>query len=82
MIDVALQLRVGDANRHFDLDIAFASDAPVVALDGPSGAGTSLTLQAMALTGGLGITPHGAAGKALKHVRKKVRANRRRLARS
>ena len=48
MIDVALQLRVGDAKRHFDLDIAFASDAPVVALYGPSGAGKSLTLQAMA----------------------------------
>lgn len=48
MIDVALQLRVGDARRHFDLDIAFTSDAPVVALYGPSGAGKSLTLQAMA----------------------------------
>lgn len=48
MIDVALQLRVGDSRRHFDLDIAFASDAPVVALYGPSGAGKSLTLQAMA----------------------------------
>ncbi len=48
MIDVALQLRVGDGRRHFDLDIAFASDAPVVALYGPSGAGKSLTLQAMA----------------------------------
>jgi molybdate transport system ATP-binding protein len=48
VIDVALQLRVGDARRHFDLDVAFASDAPVVALYGPSGAGKSITLQAMA----------------------------------
>lgn len=48
MIDVSLQLRVGDARRHFELDVAFASDAPVVALYGPSGAGKSLTLQAMA----------------------------------
>ena len=48
MIDVALQLRVGDGRRHFDLDVAFASEAPVVALYGPSGAGKSLTLQAMA----------------------------------
>jgi hypothetical protein len=37
-------------------------------------------LQAMALTGGLGLTPHGATRKALAHYRGKVRANRRRLA--
>jgi hypothetical protein len=37
-------------------------------------------LQAMALTGGLGLTPHGAARKALAHYREKVRGNRRRLA--
>ncbi len=48
MIDVRLQLSVSDARRRFDLDIAFATDAPVVALYGPSGAGKSLTLQAMA----------------------------------
>lgn len=48
MIDVALQLSVHDARRRFDLDIAFATDAPFVALYGPSGAGKSLTLQAMA----------------------------------
>lgn len=48
MIDVRLQLCVSDARRRFDLDIAFATDAPFVALYGPSGAGKSLTLQAMA----------------------------------
>jgi molybdate transport system ATP-binding protein len=48
VIDVRLQLSVSDARRRFDLDIAFATDAPFVALYGPSGAGKSLTLQAMA----------------------------------
>lgn len=48
MIDVRLQLSVSDARRRFDLDIAFATDAPVIALYGPSGAGKSLTLQALA----------------------------------
>ena len=52
MIDVRLQLSVSDVGtrhqRRFDLDIAFATDAPFVALYGPSGAGKSLTLQAMA----------------------------------
>ena len=48
MIDVHLQLCVCDDRRRFDLDIAFATDAPFVALYGPSGAGKSLTLQAMA----------------------------------
>ncbi len=48
MIDVRLQLSVSDARRRFDLDIAFATEAPFVALYGPSGAGKSLTLQAMA----------------------------------
>ncbi len=48
MIAVALQLSVADGQRRFELDVAFASDAPVIALYGPSGAGKSLTLQAMA----------------------------------
>lgn len=48
MIDIALKLSVSDPRRRFDLDIAFATDAPFVALYGPSGAGKSLTLQAMA----------------------------------
>ncbi len=38
-----------------------------------------LALQALALTGGLGVTPQGAAAKTLAHYRRKVRANRRRL---
>jgi len=48
MIDVAVKLSVSDGRRRFDLDAAFAADAPVVALYGASGAGKSLTLQAMA----------------------------------
>lgn len=48
MIDVALQLDLADGQRRFALDVAFTSDAPVVALYGPSGGGKSLTLQAMA----------------------------------
>ncbi len=48
MIDIHLQLLVSDTRRRFDLDIAFATEAPFVALYGPSGAGKSLTLQAMA----------------------------------
>jgi ABC-type sugar transport system substrate-binding protein len=38
-----------------------------------------LALQTLALTGGLGFTPHDAAAKTLTHYRRKVRANRRRL---
>jgi hypothetical protein len=41
---------------------------------------SGFALQAMALTGGLGFTAHGAARKTLAHYRRKVRANRRRLA--
>ena len=41
---------------------------------------TGLALQALALTGGLGLTAHSAATKTLAHYRRKVRANRRRLA--
>jgi molybdate transport system ATP-binding protein len=48
MIDVALKLSVSDGRRRFDLDAVFAADVPVVALYGASGAGKSLTLQAMA----------------------------------
>ena len=39
-----------------------------------------LALHALALTGGLGLTPHSAAAKMLSHYRPKVRANQRRLA--
>jgi molybdate transport system ATP-binding protein len=48
VIDVRVQLSVSDRRRRFDLDVAFATEAPCVALYGPSGAGKSLTLQAMA----------------------------------
>jgi hypothetical protein len=40
-----------------------------------------LTLQALALTGGLGLTANSATTKTLAHYRRKVRANRRRLER-
>ena len=39
-------------------------------------------LQALAMTGGLGHSPASAASKTLAHYRRKVRANRRRLAKS
>jgi hypothetical protein len=38
-----------------------------------------LDLQSAALTGSLGLTAEGAAGKVVSHYRRKVRANRRRL---
>ena len=41
---------------------------------------TGMALQALALTGGLGLTASSAATKMLTHYRRKVRANRRRLA--
>ncbi len=37
-------------------------------------------LQAMAMTGALGFTAPGVVDKSIKHYRRKVRANRRRLA--
>jgi hypothetical protein len=40
----------------------------------------ALALQTLALTGGLGSTPHGAAARTIAHYRRKVRANQRRLA--
>jgi molybdate transport system ATP-binding protein len=48
MIDVDLRLAVSDGRRRFELATRFASEAPVVALYGPSGGGKSLTLQAIA----------------------------------
>ena len=48
MIDVDLRVTVSDGERRFALAPVFASDAPVVALYGASGAGKSLTLQAIA----------------------------------
>ncbi len=40
----------------------------------------AIAVQTLALTGGLGATPHRAAARTLAHYRRKVRANRRRLA--
>jgi hypothetical protein len=42
----------------------------------------ALALQAQALSGRLGITPRGAAAKTLAHYRRRVRANKRRLAKA
>lgn len=39
----------------------------------------ALALQALALTGSLGRTPHGTSVRTIAHYRKAVRANRRRL---
>ncbi len=43
---------------------------------------SAFALQALALSGGLGLDPERAAEKTLAHYRKKVRANRRRLSRA
>jgi len=48
VIDVDIALTVRDGRRRFDLAARFATDAPFVALYGPSGSGKSLTLQAVA----------------------------------
>ncbi|MFT4100053.1 MAG: ATP-binding cassette domain-containing protein [Burkholderiaceae bacterium] len=48
MIDVDIRLDVSDGQRRFDLDVRFATDARFAALYGPSGAGKTLTLQAIA----------------------------------
>lgn len=40
---------------------------------------SGLALQARAMTGGLGLTAHGAAARTVAHYRRKARANRRRL---
>lgn len=47
-VDVAIRKALRDDDRHFDLDVAFASDARRIVLFGPSGAGKSLTLRAVA----------------------------------
>ncbi|ROR24764.1 molybdate transport system ATP-binding protein [Comamonas sp. BIGb0124] len=48
MIDLHIQLAVGDAHRSFDLDVSLQSPAGFTAFYGPSGSGKTLTLQAMA----------------------------------
>jgi hypothetical protein len=61
-----------------------------IALGGPAGDAeirrmvsekidAGLALQTLALTGGLGFTPQDAAAKTINHLRRRVRANRRRL---
>ncbi|MGN6479957.1 ATP-binding cassette domain-containing protein [Luteibacter sp.] len=47
-VDVTIRKALRDDDRHFDLDVAFASDARRIVLFGPSGAGKSLTLRAVA----------------------------------
>jgi molybdate transport system ATP-binding protein len=47
-IDVVVTKRLEAADRHFALDIAFASESRRIALYGPSGAGKTLTLRAIA----------------------------------
>ncbi|MDQ6628331.1 MAG: ATP-binding cassette domain-containing protein [Pseudomonadota bacterium] len=46
--DVAIEKTIGDPSHRFRLDIAFKSDAPRLVLFGPSGAGKTLTLKAIA----------------------------------
>ncbi|MGF6492634.1 molybdate transport system ATP-binding protein [Luteibacter sp. 621] len=47
-VDISIRKALRDDDRHFDLDIAFASDARRIVMFGPSGAGKSLTLRAVA----------------------------------
>lgn len=47
-VDIAIRKALRDDDRHFDLDVAFASDARRIVMFGPSGAGKSLTLRAVA----------------------------------
>jgi molybdate transport system ATP-binding protein len=47
-LDIQLRKTVHAADRTFELDVAFRSDALRMVLFGPSGAGKSLTLQAIA----------------------------------
>lgn len=47
-VDVAIRMTLGEGDRRFDLDVAFASSHRRIVLYGPSGAGKSLTLRAIA----------------------------------
>jgi len=46
--DVQIRKRVNSANRSFELDVRFRTEARCTVIYGPSGAGKSLTLQAIA----------------------------------
>jgi len=48
VVDVAIRKLLHADDRHFELDVAFASTQRRIVLFGPSGAGKSLTLRAMA----------------------------------
>ncbi|SEO38119.1 molybdate transport system ATP-binding protein [Luteibacter sp. UNC138MFCol5.1] len=48
VVDVAIRKLLRADDRHFELDVAFASTQRRIVLFGPSGAGKSLTLRAMA----------------------------------
>lgn len=47
-VDIAIHRVMKDAQRRFELDVAFCSDRRRIVLYGPSGAGKSLTLRAIA----------------------------------
>lgn len=47
-MEISIRKRMASQDRHFVLDIGFASDSRRIALFGPSGAGKSLTLRAIA----------------------------------
>jgi ABC-type sulfate/molybdate transport systems ATPase subunit len=46
--DVAIRKTVGAGAQRFDLDVAFRSDVDRLVLFGPSGAGKTMTLKAIA----------------------------------
>jgi molybdate transport system ATP-binding protein len=47
-VDIAIRKTLRADDRHFELDVAFASEHRRIVIFGPSGAGKSLTLRAMA----------------------------------
>lgn len=47
-VSIQVNKRMVSGDRHFELDVAFASSSKRIALFGPSGAGKSLTLRAVA----------------------------------
>ncbi|HEX4739142.1 MAG TPA: hypothetical protein VH331_16450 [Allosphingosinicella sp.] len=65
-----MKLSAGDAEAGAEAQLMIAEKV-----------GAAIELQMLAATGGLGKTWETAAGRSLRHVRKAVRANRRRLGR-